>query len=56
MLSQRQDFLNNHPAGVLITPNQQETKFMRDEALLNVGAQGLDMSGCQVSDLNDVDF
>ena len=39
LLSQRQDFLNNQPAQVPITPNQQETFEMREEVLSRVGAQ-----------------
>ena len=58
LLSQRQQFLNNHLARVLITPNQQGTHEMRDKVLSSVGAQeGLDTSGYQVSaDLDDVEF
>ena len=39
LLSQRQDFLNNHLARVPITPNQEGTMEMRDEVLSSVGAQ-----------------
>ena len=58
LLSQRQQFLNNHLARVPVTPNQQGTHEMRDEVFSIVGAQeGLDTSGYQVSaDLDDVDF
>ena len=56
LLSQRQNFLNNHPAPVPITPNQEETMEMRDEVLSTVGAQDLDTSSYEVSDLKDVDF
>ena len=58
LLSQRQQFLNNHLARVRVTPNQQGTHEMRDEVLPSVGAQkGLDTSGYQVSaDLDDVEF
>ena len=58
LLSQRQQFLNNHLARVPVTPNQQGTHEMRDEVLSSVGAQeGLDTSGYQVSaDLDDVEF
>ena len=46
LLSQRQQFLNNHLARVPVTPNQQETHEMRDEVLSSVGAQEvLDTSG-----------
>ena len=55
-LSQRQDFLNNHLAQVPITPNQQGTIEMREEVLSSVGAQDLDTSRYQVSDLEDKEF
>ena len=56
LLSQRQDFLNNHIARVPITPNQEGTIEMRDEVLSSVGAQDLDTSSYQVSDLEDIEF
>ena len=58
LLSQRQQFLNNHIAPVTVTPNQQGTHEMRDEVLSSVGApEGLNTSGYQVSaDLEDVEF
>ena len=56
LLSQRQDFLNNHLGQVLITPNQQGTFEMREEVLSSVGAQNLDTSSYQVSDLEDIEF
>ena len=56
LLSQRQDFLNNHLARVPITPNQEGTMEMRDEVLSSVGAQDLDTSSYQVSDLEDIEF
>ena len=56
LLSQRQDFLNNHLARVPITPNQEGTMEMRDEVLSSVGAQDLDTSSYQVSDLEDTEF
>ena len=56
LLSQRQDFLNNHLAQVPITPNQQATFEMREEVLSSVVAQDLDTSGYQVSDLEDIEF
>ena len=57
LLSQRQQFLNNHLVRVPVTPNQQATQDMRDELLSRVGAQeGLDTSGFQVSaDLDEVE-
>ena len=56
LLTQRQDFLNNHLAGVPITPNQEGTMEMRDEVISSVGAQDLDTSSYQVSDLEDIEF
>ena len=55
-LSQRPDFLNNHLARVPITPNQEGTLEMREEVLSSVGAQDLDTSSYQVSDLEDIEF
>ena len=56
LLSQRQDFLNNHLPRVPITQNQEGTMEMRDEVLSSVGAQDLDTSSYQVSDLEDIEF
>ena len=57
LLSQRQQFLNNHLARVLVTLNQQGTHKIREEILSNVGAQDMDTSGYQVSaKLDDVEF
>ena len=57
LLAQRQDFLNIHLARVKkITPNQEGTMEMRDEVLSSVGAQDLDTSSYQVSDLDDIEF
>ena len=56
LLSQRQDFLNNHLAQVPITPNQQGTFEMREKILPSVGVQDLDTSSYQVSDLEDIVF
>ena len=56
LLSQRQDFLNNHLARVPITPDQEGTVEMRKEVLSSVGAQDLDTSSYQVSDLEDIEF
>ena len=51
-----QDFLNNHLPRVPITENQEGTMDMRDEVLSSVGAQDLDTSSYQVSDLKDIEF
>ena len=56
LLSQRSYFLNNHLARVPITPNQEGAMEMRDEILSSVGAQDLDTSSYQVSDLEDIEF
>ena len=56
LMSQRQDFMNNHLARVPITPNQEGTIEMREEVLSSVGAQDLDPSSYQVSDLEDIEF
>ena len=56
LLYQRQDFLNNHLARVPITPNQEGTIEMREEVLSSVGAQDLDTSSYQVSDLENLEF
>ena len=56
LLSQRQDFLNNHLSRVPITENQEGTMDMRDEVLSSVGAQDLDTSSYQVSDPEDIEF
>ena len=56
LLSQRQDFLNNHLARVPVTENQEGTMEMRDKVLSSVGAQDLDTSSYQVSDLEDIEF
>ena len=56
LLSQRQDFLDNHLPRVPITQNQEGTMEMRDEVLSSVGAQALDTSSYQVSDRGDLEF
>ena len=56
LLPQRHEFLHNHLAQVPFTLNQQSTMEMRDEVLSSVGAEDMDASGCQLSDLDDVDF
>ena len=57
LLTQRQQFLDNHLARVPVTPCQQGTHEMRDEVLSSVCAQDMKTSGYQVSaaDLNDVE-
>ena len=45
LLSQTQEFLNNHLARLPLTPNQEGTIEMRDEVLSSVGAEEMDTSG-----------
>ena len=56
LLSERQDLLDNHLSRVPTTPNQEGTMEMRDEVLSSVGAQDLDTSSYQVSNLEDIEF
>ena len=56
LLSQRQNFMNNHLARVPITPNQEGTIEMREEVPSSVGAQTLDTSSYKVSNLEDIEF
>ena len=56
LLSQRQDFLDNHLPRVPITQNEEGTMEMRDEVLSKVGAQDLDTSSNEVSGLEDIEF
>ena len=56
LLSQRQVFLDNHLPRLPITQNQEVTMEMREEVLSSVGAQDLDTSSYQVSDLEDIEF
>ena len=49
--SQRQEFKNNHVARNPVTPNQQGTHEMKYGVLSSVGAQDMDTSGYQLSDL-----
>ena len=53
LLSQRQDFLDNH---LPVTEKQERTMELRDEVFSNVGVQDLDTSSYQVSDLEDIEF
>ena len=48
--------MNNHLAQVPISPNQQGTFEMREEKLSSVGAQVMDTSSYQVSDLEHIEF
>ena len=56
LLSQRKDFLVNHLAWVPGTPNEQGTHEMIYEVVSSVGAQDLDTSSYQLTDLEDIEF
>ena len=56
LLSQRQEVPDNHLPRTPITPNQQGTFEMREEVLSSVGAQDLDTSSYQLTDLEDLEF
>ena len=56
LLSQTQEFLDNHLPRNPITPNQQGTFEMRGEVLSSVGAQDTDTRGYELSDLEDIEF
>ena len=55
LLSQGQEFLDNHLARVPFIQNQEGTLEMR-EVLSSVGAQDLDTSNYQVSDVDDIEL
>ena len=55
LLSQRQEFLDNHLSRVPITPNQQGT-FERREVLASVGAQDTNTSGYKLPDIEEIEF
>ena len=54
--SQLQDFLNNHLPQDLITPSQQGPLELGYEVLSSLGAQNMDTTGQQSSDLEDIEF
>ena len=56
LLSQRQQFLNNHSPRVPITPNKHRAFEMREEVLSSVGAQDTDTRGYDLSGLEDIEF
>ena len=57
LLSQKQQFFNNHLPRGPVTSNQQGTHEVRDEVLSSEDAQVMDTSGNKVSsDLDDVEF
>ena len=56
LLSQKQNLWDIHVPRVPITQNQGGPLEMRDEVLSSVGAQDLDASSYQLSDLEDIEF
>ena len=56
LVSDRQEFLDIHLPRVSISPDQQGTFEMREEVLSSVGAQDNNTRGCELSDLEDIDF
>ena len=56
LLSHRQDFPNNHLLNSPTTENQQRNMEMRDEVISSVGTHEVDTSGCQVSELEDIEY
>ena len=56
LLFQRQEFLDNHLPRMPITRNQEGTMEMREEVLSSVGAQDLDTSSYQLTNLEDIEF
>ena len=56
LLSQRQEFLDNHLPPVPITPKQQGIFEMREEVLYSVAAQDTDTRRYELSDLEDIQF
>ena len=56
LLSQRQDFFDNLLPRVPITQNQEGTMEMKDEVLSSVGAQDLDTSSYQLTNLEDIEL
>ena len=56
LLSQRQEFLDNHLPRLPITPNQQGKFEMRTEVLSSDGPQDTDTKRYELSDLEDIEF
>ena len=52
----KEDYLNNHLARILITPEQQGTMGTRDEVLSIAGAQDMETSSYRESGLEDIEF
>ena len=56
LLSQRQEFSDNHLPRLPKTHNKQGTFETREEVLSSVGARDSDTKGCEVSDIEDIEF
>ena len=56
LLSQGQDFLDNHLPRFPVNPNQQGTFEMREKVFSSVRAQDTDTKGNELSDLEDLEF
>ena len=56
LLSQKEEFLNNHLPRNPITPNQQGKFEKREEVFSSVGAQDTDTKRYELSDLEDIEF
>ena len=56
LLSQRQEFLDNHLLRAPITPNQQGTFEMIEKLISGVRAQYTKTRGSELSDLEDIEF
>ena len=56
LLSQRQEFLDNHLPRYPISLNQQGLFEMREEVLSSDGAQDTDTRGYELSDVEDIEF
>ena len=56
LLSQGQEFMDNHLPRVPITPNQQGKFELREKKLSSVRAQDTDTRGYKLSNLEDIEF
>ena len=56
LLSQKQEFLNNHLAQIPVTPKEQGTIEMREEVLASAGALDVDTKTYQLSAFDDIEF
>ena len=56
LLCRRQEFLVNYLAEVLITPNQLGTFEVREDVVASAGAQDMEASGYELSDLEYIDI